>query len=98
MRYLRELHLRAVAFAGSEKDAKNVADRATTYLSLFHAAEASTATRGGDPDVKALLDSLRIEQQKDRAVLTATVPVGLIRKALAEVPTAVSPEEAPRSQ
>jgi len=95
MRHLRELHLRALAFTGSEQDAKNVANRAATYLDLFHAAEASTGAQGGDPDVRAFLDSLKIEQQKDRAALTATVPVGLIRKALAEVPSAVSPEEAP---
>jgi hypothetical protein len=97
VRYLREIHFRGVAFAGSEQAAKNVADRAASYLDIFHAAEASTNAQGGDPDVKALLDSLKIEQQKDRAVVTATVPVGFIRKALAEVPTAVSPEEAPHS-
>jgi hypothetical protein len=98
MRYLRELHFRAVAFAGSERDAKNVADRATAYLDVFHAAEISTGAQGGDADVKALLDSLKIEQQKDRAVLTATVPVGFIRKALAEAPAAVSPEAGTQQQ
>jgi len=97
MRYLRELHLRGVAFPGSEQEAKNIADRAATYLDLFHAAEASTGAPAGDPDIRAFLDSLKIEQQKDRTVLTATAPVGLIRKALAEAPAAVSPEEAPRS-
>jgi hypothetical protein len=75
MRYLRELHFRGVAFTGSERDAKNVADRATTYLNLFHAAEISTGGQGSDPDVKALFDSLKVEQEKDRAVLTATMPV-----------------------
>jgi hypothetical protein len=97
VRYLREIHFRGVAFAGSEQAAKNIADRAATYLDIFHAAEASANAQGGDPDVRAFLDSLKIEQQKDRAVLTATMPVGFIRKALAEVPTAVSPEESPRS-
>jgi len=97
MRYLRELHLRGVAFTGSELEAKNIADRAATYLDLFHAAEASTGAPAPDPDIRAFLDSLKIEQQKDRTVLTATAPVGLIRKALAEAPAGVSPEEAPRS-
>jgi hypothetical protein len=95
MRYLRELHFRAVAFTGSEQDAKNVADRVSAYLNLFHAAEISTSAQGPDPDVKALFDSLKVEQEKDRAVLTATVPVGFIRKALAEAPTAVTPEATP---
>jgi hypothetical protein len=96
MRHLRELHFRAMAFTGSEQDAKNVADRATTYLNLFHAAEISTGAPGPDPDVKALFDSLRVEQEKDRAVLTATVPVGFIRKALAEAPAAATPEAIPQ--
>jgi hypothetical protein len=96
LRYLRELHLKVAAFTKNERDAKNIVDRAATYLEIFHTAEVSTNAQGGDPDVKAFLDSLKIEQQKDRAVLSATVPVGLIRKALAEVPTAVSPQDAPR--
>jgi hypothetical protein len=98
IRYLRELHFRGVAFSGSEQDAKNVADRATSYLNLFHAAEISTGTQAPDPDVKALFDSLKVEQDKDRTVLTATVPVGFVRKALAEAPLAVTPEAAPRPE
>jgi len=92
MRYLRELHLKAVAFTGSEQDARSVIDHAGTYLEIFRSAEISTNAQGGDPDVKALLDSLKLEQQKDRAVLSATVPVGLIRKVLAEAPMAASPD------
>jgi hypothetical protein len=38
---------------------------------------------------------LRVEQQNDRALLTATVPVGFIRKALAEAPTALQSPAAP---
>ena len=94
LRYLGALRFRAVAFTGSVQDAKNVTDRASSFLSLFQAAEISTGEQGPDPDVKALFDSLKIEQQKDRAVLTATVPVGFIRKALAETPADVTPEPA----
>jgi hypothetical protein len=36
--------------------------------------------------VKAFFDSLKVEQVGDRAILTATVPAGFIRKALAEAP------------
>jgi len=95
IRYLRELHFRGVAFTASEQDAKNVVDRAATYLDLFHAAEISTGAQGQDADVRALFDSLKVEQQKDHAVLTATVPAGFVRKALAEAPAAVGPEATP---
>jgi hypothetical protein len=33
-----------------------------------------------DADTKALLDSAEIEHHKNRAVLTATIPTGLLRK------------------
>jgi len=33
-----------------------------------------------NPDTKALLDSIQIEHHDDRAVLTATIPVGLLQK------------------
>jgi hypothetical protein len=92
IRYLRELHFRGIAFAANEQEAKSVSDRATTYLNLFRAAEISTGPQGPDPDVRAMFESLKVEQEKDRAVLTATVPLGFIRKALAEAPAAVIPE------
>jgi hypothetical protein len=95
VRYFRELNLRAVAFTGSEEDAKHVTEQFATFFHLFHAAEISTGAQNPDPDIKALFDSLKIEQEKNRAVLTATVPVGFIRKALAEAPLAATPEPAP---
>ena len=39
-----------------------------------------------DKDVKNFFDSLKIEQDKNRAVLTAVVPPGFIRKAIGEMP------------
>jgi hypothetical protein len=85
-RYLRALHLRAEAFAESESDAQAITEKASTFLSLFHAAEGSVGTQGTDADVKTFFDSLKVERSGDRAVLTATVPPGFIRKALSEAP------------
>jgi hypothetical protein len=85
-RYLRAFHLRAEAFTGSESDAQAITDKASAFLSLFHAAEGSVGTQGTDPDVKAFFDSLKVERSGDRAVLTATVPPGFIKKVLSEGP------------
>ncbi|MGB8014101.1 MAG: hypothetical protein WCF68_20990 [Terriglobales bacterium] len=85
-RYLRALHLRAEAFADSEADAQAVTEKTSAFLSLLHAAEGSVGTQGTDPDVKTFFDSLKVEQSGSRAILTATVPPGFIRKALAEAP------------
>jgi hypothetical protein len=95
VRYLGAVHFKAQAFTGSEEEANQLAGRIDNYLNVFRTAESAVSTPGPDPDIKAFFDSLRIQQQKDRALLTATVPLGLIRKAVAEVPSSVTPEAQP---
>lgn len=85
-RYLRALHLRAEAFTLSDADAQAITEKTAVFLSLFHAAEGSVGAQGTDADVKAFFDSLQVEQAGDRAVVTATVPSGFIRKVLTEAP------------
>ncbi|MGA9354854.1 MAG: hypothetical protein WBV46_14280 [Terriglobales bacterium] len=94
-RYLRALHLQVAAFAGSESDAQSIVDKVTAFLALFHAAESSVGAHGTDADVKAFFDSLKVERSRDRAILTATVPPGFIKKALSEAPADVSPATPP---
>lgn len=101
-RYLRALHLRAEAFADTESDAQAIADKASAFLSLFHAAEGNVGAHGTDADVKAFFDSFKVERSGERAILTATVPPGFIKKALTEAPIeetplAVQPPPAQRS-
>jgi len=95
VRYLGAVHFRAEAFTGTEDEAQKITESLGTFLSLFHTAENTVSTPGPDPDVKAFFDSLKVEQQKNRAVLTATVPLGFIRKALAEAPAEVTPQPVP---
>jgi len=85
-RYIRALHLRAEAFTANESDAQALAMKIDTFLSIFHAAESAVSVSGTDPDAKAFFDSLKVEQVRDRAVLTATLPPGFVRKALTEAP------------
>lgn len=96
-RHLRALHLRAEAFADSEADAQAIADKLTAFLAIFHTAEGSVTTQGTDVDVRAFFDSLKVERTGHRAVLTATVPPGFVKKALSEPPAESSapPEPAP---
>jgi len=93
LRYLGAVHVRAEAFTASEDEAKEVTQQAGTFLSVLQAA-GGAATPGQDADVKAVFDSLKVEQQKNRAVLTAIVPVSFIRKMLAATPLgAGSPQQ-----
>lgn len=98
-RFLRALHFRAAAFAESPDDAQRITEQVGAFVALFHTAEGTVGAGGPDPDVKAVFDSLKVEQQGDRAVLTATIPVGFIRKAVTEGPaTALSPPAADAPQ
>ncbi len=74
------LHLRAEASAGNDADARNIADKANTFLTLFRSAEVSVGTAGTDADVKAFFDSLNVRQERNRAVLSAILPSGVFRK------------------
>jgi hypothetical protein len=91
LRYLRAVHLRAVAFAHTEEEARRISEQLGTFLNAFTSAQDSVPASGADADVKALIDSVRIEQQKDRAVLTSAVPPGFLRKLLARGPDVVTP-------
>jgi hypothetical protein len=97
-RHLRSLHLRAEVFAASDSDAQAIAEKTTTFLSMFHAAEGSVGVHGTDADVKALFDSLKVEHSGDRAIVTATVPPGFIDKILAAAPTGEVPPSPPPPQ
>lgn len=90
-RYLRALHLKAEAFTDSEDDARDIADKAGTFLNLFHSAEITIRDQGPDADVKAFFDSLKVEHAGNRVMLTATVPPGFIKKILTEAPAEALP-------
>jgi len=95
LRYLGAIHFRAVAYTDSDDDARQTTEHLAAFLDLFRAAENTAGTSGTDPDVKALFDSVKVEQQKDRALMTATVPTGFIRKLVAEGPAVANPPAPP---
>lgn len=94
-RYLTALHLRAEDYAESEDDAKHVADQATTVLNIFRGTEISSAGAGTDKDVKEFFDSLKVQQHDSRAVLTAVLSPGFIRKLVAGTPPDLVPAPQP---
>jgi hypothetical protein len=74
------LHLRAEAWTGSDEDAREIADKANVFLSMFRSAEVSVGSTGTDADVKALFDSLQVRQEGNHAILAATLPGPVLRK------------------
>ena len=92
VRYLGAVHFRAEAFTASDEAAEQFALQAETFLQVFHSAEVSVGGQTPDPDFKHALDSVKVEQKKTRAALTAVISTDLIRKLLAEAPTQLSPK------
>jgi hypothetical protein len=77
------IQLKANAIVQNEEAAKQIAENTETLISLYQAIEANAqpaAAGGGDPDVKAFVDSVKVEQQKEKAVLTATLPPTFLKK------------------
>jgi len=89
------LHVRAEAWAGSNGDAKAIADKVNVWLTMFHSAEVSVGSPGTDADVKAFFDSLLVRQEDSRAVVLATLPTNIFHKLLEPPAPAAAPSPAP---
>jgi hypothetical protein len=95
------VHLRAESFSASPDDARAIADKLMLFLALTRTAETSVGIHGSDADVKALFDSLKVRQEDDRTILTASMPFTFLRKMMSESspelsePSAASPAQTP---
>ena len=87
-----EVHLKGEAFSQSEEAADQLTGQVTTFLAIFHSAEISVSGQTPDPDIRKALDSLKVEQHKDRTVLTATLSSALLRKMVAGAPGQLAPK------
>jgi hypothetical protein len=102
VRYTTSIQVRAEAFTGSPEQAKQVVDEAQAFLNIFHGLESSMNPSGSDPDAKAFFDSLQVLQYKNRAILTASLPRGFLKKVFSEPPPQIvgapTPEPTPKAK
>jgi hypothetical protein len=91
VRYTTGVHVKAEAFTTGEDEARRITEQANAFLTIFRGLGESMQMKGPDNDVKAFFDSLKVEQEKNRAVLTASVPQGFIKKMLEEPPIGEAP-------
>lgn len=84
LRYAGTLELKVQALSSSEDDARKIADMLGTFLSVFRAAQTTIGTQAKDRDVNEVFDSLQVTQEGTHTVLTATVPLRVIRKLMPE--------------
>src|SRR5277367_628963 len=83
LRYLGTLRLRIEQLTPNDADAAHAAETLTSLLSLVKSVEqAQSQLQPGstDPSLRELIESAKIEQHKDRAVLTANIPLDLVKK------------------
>ncbi len=92
LRYLGAIQFKAESFTANEADAKQLTDSLTNFFQLFRAVESNVQPQGADADVKAFFDSIKVEQQDTRSVLTAELPAGFIRKAMTDAAASTAPQ------
>ncbi len=84
LRFLGALHLRIEQIAPTDADAARAAETLTTLLvvlkSVEHAQMQMHPNTTTDASLLELMDSAKIEQHKDRAVLTANIPLDLVKR------------------
>ena len=80
LRMLTAVHARADFYTKSEQAARQFTEQTGTFLALFRGIQQRTAHTEADADIKTVFDSLQITQHDDRAELTATIPIGFLRK------------------
>lgn len=103
LRYAAAIELKAQALTPTEDDARKLADMLGTFLSLFRSVQSDVGTKGTDADVKNFFDSLQVTQEGNRTVITADIPVGLVKKIAQKAPAAIAekpaePEPSPSPQ
>jgi len=87
-RYTGQLHLRIDEILATEDDAARSTAALSALIDLFRSFERlqqniRASQPSSDPNDAALhhlIDSVKIQQQKDRAVLTATLPIDLLKQ------------------
>jgi hypothetical protein len=84
LRFLGALHLRVEQIAPTDADAARAAETLTTLLvvlkSVEHAQMQMHQNTTTDASFLELMNSAKIEQHKDRAVLTASIPLDLAKR------------------
>ncbi len=99
LRYgLGALHLRIEQIASTQAEATQSAEALTSLVQLIQAVQPKVAAQTDKSDAAALREftsSLKIEQHDDRAVLTAKMPLELLRKLATPSDAAGSGETGP---
>jgi hypothetical protein len=97
LRYKGDLLVRADVIAGTENEAKQVVDSAGAFVSMYRTVSRSIGTKGADPDVKAAIDSITVQQKDNIATFSATLPQRMFKKLFSEAQSQAAATATPSS-
>ena len=80
LRYTGSLRLRVEQIAPTDAEAAQATGVLTTVLGLVRSVEQGQPREAEDADLKRVLDSLNVEQHRERAVLTGTISTEVLRR------------------
>jgi hypothetical protein len=84
LRYVGSLRLRIEQIAPTEVDAQQATQTLTALLGLFKSLQKMQPRNASDTAFLQMVSTLKIEHDKNRAVLTATIPIDLIKQLTAK--------------
>ncbi len=84
LRYTGTLRLRVEQVSPSEQEAAQAAQRLSMMLDLFKSLQQIQPRNQEDTAFLKMIGSIKLDQHKDRAVLTATVPLELLQSLTSE--------------
>ncbi len=96
-RYNGNVLLRADDFLPDEKSAKDRAEQIQNLFTLYKSTQDVTRPENPDPDLESALNSLSVEQKRERVEVNASIPRTLIAK-MFEPPEEPAPQPAPKLQ
>ena len=91
LQYRGTVRLRIEEIAPTEADAAKSAEMLSTLLGVFRSIQRAQQGVPTEAAMKQAIDSLKIEQHKDRAILTGNIPMTLVKQLAAPAAEIASP-------
>ncbi|WP_260706085.1 hypothetical protein [Edaphobacter flagellatus] len=88
LRYTGSLRLRIEEISSTDAEAAQATQNLRTMLGLFRSLQTIQPRDRGDAALLQMIESLKVDQHKDRAIVTATVPMELVQSLSSSVSAA----------
>ncbi len=83
LRWAGALRLRVEEIAPTDLTATTSAEGLETMLSLFRTIENNLGDKAGNPEIRSVLNSMKVDHHRNRAVVTVTLPDSLLQQIIA---------------